>query len=100
MTLDPKKYPGSFDNKGNPKQSWRLPNYYTVDAFLGYQFKIKKTRINLSFVVLNVLDAEYISDAQNNDQFSGQTFNTSDARSASVFFGMGRRFMTSLSLSF
>jgi len=100
MTLDPKKYPGSFDDKGKPKQSWRLPNYYTVDAFLGYQFKIKKTRINLSFVVLNVLDAEYISDAQNNDQYSGQSFNTSDARSASVFFGMGRRFMTSLSLSF
>ncbi|RUA29185.1 MAG: hypothetical protein DSY76_03560 [Bacteroidetes bacterium] len=100
MTLDPKKFPGSFDDKGNPKQSWRIPNYYTVDAFMGYQFKIKKTRINLSFVVLNLLNKEYISDAQNNDQYSGQTFNTSDARSATVFFGMGRRFMTSLSLSF
>ena len=100
LTLDPKKFPGSFDENGNPKQSWQLPDYYTVDFFLGYQFKIKKTRINLTFVVLNALDQVYISDAQNNDQFSGQGFNTSDARSATVFFGMGRRFMTSLALSF
>ena len=100
LTLDPKKFPGSFDENGNPKQSWQLPNYYTVDAFLGYQFKIKKTRINLTFVVLNALNQVYISDAQNNDQFSGQGFNTSDARSATVFFGMGRRFMTSLTLTF
>ena len=100
MTLDPKKFPNSFDDKGNPKQSWKLPNYYTVDAFIGYHFKIKKVRLNLTFVVLNALDQVYISDAQNNDQFSGQAFNSSDARSATVFFGMGRRFMTSLALTF
>jgi len=100
LTLDPKKYPNSFDDKGNPKQSWQLPDYYIVDAFVGYHFKIKKTRINLSLAVLNVLNMEYISDAQNNDQYSGQTYNSSDARSATVFFGMGRRFMTSLALSF
>jgi len=100
LTLDPKKFPGSFDDNGNPKQSWRIPDYYTVDAFMGYHFKIKKVKFNLSFVVLNVLNQEYISDAQNNDQYSGQAFNTSDARSATVFFGMGRRFMTSLALSF
>ena len=100
LTLDPGKYPGSFDPEGNPKQSWQLPNYYTVDAFLGYQFKVKKVKFNLTFVVLNALDQVYISDAQNNDQYSGQAFNTSDARSATVFFGMGRRFMTSLALTF
>ena len=100
LTLDPKKHPNSFDDEGNPIQSWRIPDYYTVDAFVGYHFKIKKTHFNISFVVLNVLDQIYISDAQNNDQYSGQTFNSSDARSATVFFGMGRRFMTSLALSF
>ena len=100
LTLDPKKFPASFDDNGNPKQSWQLPDYYTVDVFLGYKFKIKKTRFNLTFVVLNALDQVYISDAQNNDQYSGQAFNSSDARSATVFFGMGRRFMTSLALSF
>ena len=100
LTLDPKKFPGSFNPDGSPKQSWQLPDYFTVDAFMGYRFKVKKLRFNLTFVVLNVLDKEYISDAQNNDQYSGQTFNSSDARSATVFFGMGRRFMTSLALSF
>ncbi len=100
LTLDPSKYPNSFDDNGDPIQSWRIPDYYTVDAFIGYRFKIKKVGFTLSVAVLNVLDQAYISDAQNNDQYSGQAFNSSDARSATVFFGMGRRFMTSLALSF
>ncbi len=98
--MDPSKYPNSFDDNGDPIQSWRIPDYYTVDAFIGYRFKIKKVGFTLSVAVLNVLDQAYISDAQNNDQYSGQAFNSSDARSATVFFGMGRRFMTSLALSF
>jgi hypothetical protein len=100
LTLDPAKFPGSFDPDGNPKQSWKIPDYYTVDAFLGYNFHISKVRFTFTLAVLNVFDAVYISDAQNNDQYSGQAFNTSDARSATVFFGLGRRFTTSLALNF
>jgi hypothetical protein len=100
LTLDPAKFPGSFDPDGNPKQSWKIPDYYTVDAFMGYNFHISKVRFTFTLAVLNVLDAVYISDAQNNDQYSGQTFDSSDARSATVFFGMGRRFTTSLALNF
>ena len=100
LTLDPAKFPNSFDPDGNPKQSWRIPDYYTVDAFAGYNFHINKVHFTFTVAVLNVLDAKYISDAQNNDQYSGQGFNSSDARSATVFFGLGRRFVTSLALSF
>ncbi len=99
LTLDPAKYPNSFDENGNPIQSWKIPNFYLVDLHAGYSFKIKKSRLRFNFSILNLLNQEYISDAQNNDQYSGQTFNSSDARSATVFFGMGRRFMTSLTFS-
>ena len=100
LTLDPAKFPNSFDDNGNPIQSWKIPNYYTVDIFAGYYFKVKNSRFNLSFSILNILDKEYVADAQNNDQYSGQNFNSSDARSATVFFGMGRTFMTSLAVKF
>jgi outer membrane receptor protein involved in Fe transport len=89
-----------FDDQGNPKQSWRIPDYYLVDMFAGYRFKIKGVNMKFNISMLNLLDKSYISDAQNNDQYSGQTFNSSDARSATVFFGMGRRFMTSFAITF
>jgi outer membrane receptor protein involved in Fe transport len=50
--------------------------------------------------VLNLFNQTYISDAQNNDQYTGQSWNDFDARSAGVFFGMGRRFMTSIQFKF
>jgi hypothetical protein len=100
LTLDPAKHPNMFDDQGNPKQSWRIPDYYLVDMFAGYRFKIKGVNMKFNISMLNLLDKSYISDAQNNDQYSGQTFNSSDARSATVFFGMGRRFMTSFAITF
>ncbi len=100
LTLNPTKFPNSFDENGDPIQSWQIPNYYTVDIFAGYNFSIKKVKLNLNFSIINALDQTYVSDAQNNDQYSGQTFNSSDARSATVFFGLGRTFMTSLEVKF
>ena len=90
----------AFNDDGTPKQSWMIPNYYLVDIFAGYGFKVKKVKIDIRIAVLNALDATYISDAQNNDTYGDQTWNDSSARSATVFFGMGRRFMTSLTIKF
>ena len=102
ISLDPHN-PGNknaFNEDGTPKQSWLIPNYYLVDIFAGYGFKVKKVKFNLRFIILNALDATYISDAQNNDPYGDQAWNDSEARSATVFFGMGRRFMTSLAIKF
>ena len=99
LNLDPKNDPDSFDEEGNPLQSWRIPNYMLLDAFAGYRFKYKGLRFDLRLTVLNVLDETYISDAQNNDGYVGQSWNTFDARSAAVFFGMGRRFVTTLAIT-
>jgi outer membrane receptor protein involved in Fe transport len=51
--------------------------------------------------MLNILDTKYIWDATNNDPFSPYSeFQDFDAKSATVFFGMGRRFTTSLRIMF
>jgi len=49
--------------------------------------------------ILNLFDEMYISDAQNNDKYnaSSQDF---DAKSAGVFFGLGRRINLSAKFSF
>lgn len=100
LSLDPVTYPSSFDENGNPKQSWRIPDYVLFDAFAGYKKKFEKYEASLQFAVLNVLNTVYISDAQNNDTYTNQGWSSFDARSAGVFFGMGRRFTTSLTLKF
>ncbi len=90
----------AFDNDGNPILSWKIPHYYIVDLHAGYKFFFKDTRIDFRFSILNLLDAKYISDAQNNDNYTGQAWDDFDAKSAAVFFGLGRRFNLSWSISF
>jgi outer membrane receptor protein involved in Fe transport len=49
--------------------------------------------------ILNLFDEVYISDAQNNDSYNASSSDF-DAKSAGVFFGLGRRFNLSAQLSF
>jgi iron complex outermembrane recepter protein len=98
-SLDPTKYPNSFDADGNPRDSWMLPVYYLVDLNAGYRFTFNRFKLDLRGSVLNLLDRAYISDAKNNDSYSTSTTNF-DAGSAGVFFGQGRTFNVSLQLSY
>ena len=100
LDLDPEKNDWAFNEDGTPKQSWKIPDYYLVDLHIGYGFFLKDVKLNLRASILNLLDETYISDANNNDGFSGQSFNGFDARSSAVFFGLGRRYNISLQLSF
>ncbi|MFP4471719.1 MAG: TonB-dependent receptor [Bacteroidales bacterium] len=100
LNLDPERNPWAFDDEGNPRQSWKIPNYYLVDLHAGYGFRLKSVKFNLRASVLNLLNEKYISDANNNDGYIGQAFNSFDARSAAVFFGLGRRYNISLQLTF
>jgi len=99
LNLDPVTNPWAFEN-GKPRQSWKIPDYYLIDMHVGYGFNVKKTRFDVRASVLNLLDEVYISDADNNDSYTGQSFNDFDARSAAVFFGMGRRWNLSLQMTF
>ncbi len=91
--------PESLKGANGGRDSWKLPNYNLVDFHTGYGFKVKGKYVGLRFNVLNVLNTTYVSDAQNNDRFI-QSFNDYDAKSASVFFGQGRRWTTSLQVTF
>ena len=91
----------AIDADGNPRESWRIPDYGLVDFNTGYTFKFDKFRMSLRLTVLNILDKVYISDARNNDQYIyGTPPNQFDAASAGVFFGLGRRFSTSVKFTF
>ena len=100
ITLDPDRYPRSFLKDGSPRDSWLLPEYYLFDIHTGYRRNIGNYRMGIRLSILNILDADYITDAQNNDQYTGQTTNSFDARSSGVFFGLGRRFTLSVSFDF
>ncbi len=81
-------------------ESWMMPNYYTIDAFAGFKFKMIGCTWDFKINVLNLLNQMYISDATNNDTYISPSYSDFDAKSASAFFGMGRRFTTSLTVSF
>jgi len=98
LDYDPERFPDSFDEDGNPKQSWKIPDYYTIDFHAGYSWKINKIGFHVRGSVLNALDNVFITDAQNNDPYLTHS-STFDANSAGVFMGMGRRFNVSLRLN-
>ena len=75
-----------------------MPNYFLMDLHAGYGFNIIRSRVDLRFSLLNVLNTFYISDAQNNDSFT-QSYNDFDAKSASVFVGMPTRYALSLKIT-
>ncbi|MBI2967502.1 MAG: TonB-dependent receptor [Bacteroidetes bacterium] len=91
--------PLSLDGINAGRESWQMPDDYLLDLHAGYNFKIGKIKMDLRASVLNLLNEVYVSDAQNNDSFLNN-YNDFDAKSAGVFFGLGRRFNTSLQITF
>ncbi|MDD2562645.1 MAG: TonB-dependent receptor plug domain-containing protein, partial [Salinivirgaceae bacterium] len=93
--------PSDLVGENEGRESWLTPDYTLFDLSLGYNFTIyEKYKGALNFNVLNVFDTMYISDAQNNDSYGLTAEGNFDARSATVFMGIGRRFNLSLRLFF
>jgi iron complex outermembrane recepter protein len=89
--------PENLQGSNAGRESWKMPNYFMADLSGGYSFKMnKKYHLAWRFNVLNLLDAVYVADATNNNA----NYSDFDAKSATVFFGMGRRWNTSLEFSF
>jgi hypothetical protein len=86
------------DNGG--RESWQMPSYALSSFHSGYYFKWNKVDLNARFNMLNVFDAVYLTDARDNDDFNSPSFTDFDAKSASVFYGQGRRWSFSLQASF
>ncbi len=98
LELDPEQNPGAFDDDGNPRQSWKIPNYFTIEFHAGYSWRMKNVGWQVRASVLNALDNVFVTDAQNNDPFLIHS-SSFDANSAGVFMGLGRRFNISLKLN-
>jgi len=85
-------------NKG--RQSWKMPAYTLFDLHTGYKFKWHDKTVKAKLTVFNLLNIDYLTDAQNNDQFAvANRWNNFDAQSAGVFFGQGRRFTLGFSMN-
>ena len=92
---------GTLKGDHSGRESWVIPSYQLVDLHCGYAFKLSdKNKLDIRLSVLNLLDEMYISDAQNNDSYNTPPQYDFDAKSASVFFGLGRRFNLSAKFSF
>lgn len=94
-------YKANFDENGDPIDPWKIPSYALVDLHAGYAYKFsKKYRLQFRANVLNLFDSVYVSDADDNSRNIGQSFNSHDAKSAAVFFGLGRRYTVSVAFQF
>jgi hypothetical protein len=91
------------DENGKVVDSWKIPPYQMVDFNTGYRFSFQDfdmIRLSIRLSVLNVLNTKYIADATNNDTYNPLPFYDFDAKSATVFFGMGRRYTITFGISF
>ena len=91
---------GTLSGENSSRESWKIPSYKLLDLHAGYMFKISENnKLDVKLSILNLTNEMYISDARNNDGFSAD-YQDFDAKSASVFFGLGRRLNLSLRYSF
>ena len=92
--------PLSLHGENGGRESWVIPSYQLVDLHVGFTTKnyADKT-VHIKFSILNLFNEIYISDAQNNDPYNASTSDF-DAKSAGVFFGLGRRFSLSARFNF
>ena len=92
--------PLSLNGPNAGRESWKIPSYNLIDLHAGYKFKLsEKNKLDLRFSVLNLMNEMYISDAQNNDPYNAN-YQEFDAKSAGVFFGLGRRYNLSAKFTF
>lgn len=72
---------------------WRMPSYGVLDANISYRFPVGKLfGVMISGNLNNVLDKEYIADAEDGKDH--------DEASAKVFYGFGRTFSLRLKITF
>ena len=92
--------PLSLNGANSGRESWIIPSYNLIDLHAGIKFKIsQRTKMDIKLSILNLFNEIYISDAQNNDPYNA-SYQDFDAKSAGVFFGLGRRINLSAKFTF
>lgn len=70
-------------------QPWKIPDFYNIDLNATYKFTVGGNEMVFYGNVFNLLDAEYITDA-----------NDADINSVEVFYGLGRQWTMGLRYKF
>lgn len=70
-------------------QPWKIPDYYNIDMNVKYSFKVGNNEAILYGNVLNLLDAEYITDA-----------NDGSVETVEVYYGTGRQWTAGIRFKF
>ena len=92
--------PLSLNGSNAGRESWVIPAYQLIDLHAGYKLKLsEKNKLDVKLSILNLFNEMYISDAQNNDPYNAN-YQDFDAKSAGVFFGLGRRINISAKFNF
>jgi len=85
-------------------EAWKMPDYGIFDAVVSHKFNLGPFDATLTARMNNVLDTEYISDAQDGigrgNIGDPDYIAPSTARAASVWFGYGRTFSVGVKLNF
>ena len=82
----------SIIQNNSDRDSWKMPNYYMLDLYGGYLFKYHDLSFQLNCSVINILNAKFLTDAQNGTNF--------DAFTSLVYFSQGRRYNVGLKVFF
>ena len=83
---------GRGDESEKGVQSWEVPSYGVVDANLVYRFNIGEFDATLIGNINNLFGTEFITDADDGADH--------DWKTAKVYYGVGRTWMTSLRINF
>ncbi len=83
---------GAVVKDNSNHESWKMPSYYFLDLYTGYNFKFAKMNFTLNASIINILDRIYITDGINGVNF--------DAATSSAYISQGRRFNLGLKVSF
>ncbi|MGC3977835.1 MAG: TonB-dependent receptor [Paludibacteraceae bacterium] len=82
----------TYNPEENFSQPWEIPDAVTFDLFASYNFKIGGFNATLVGNINNLFDNDYITDATDGSLHNWET--------ASVFYGFGRTWTTSLKIRF
>lgn len=77
-------------------QPWRIPSAFVFDGFLSYRFKIGNLNATWTANCNNLLNERYITDARDNGAKTGGH----GWEDATVFYGFGRTWSTSIKVRF
>lgn len=83
------------EDRTNPEdraQSWRAPNYSTVDFGFTYGFRIKSVMLQFIGNINNLFNTKYLSDVQDGSTHAKDT--------AMVWYGFGRTWSAGIKMSF